>query len=189
MKKKQTVALSRTTDNTATSSRKGDFIGVKTWLEGASEKELDGLLTWLVKRKKGIQTATAEDRPRVDQKSERTKTKSRENMGSTPTVHRNIKAEDVDQMQRQLFPEDCWRPNQKRIILGDRWDQHSRAVKLTTPSQRPREGDERKPPNLSLAANLVNNARLRLKVLDWSIINPWLSAWKWLLRTVVRMVM
>ena len=119
-KKKQRAATSRTSDSLIISSRKAEFKGVKTWLESASEKELDGLLTWLVQRKKGLQIVTAERRPRDDQKPEKSKTKPTQNTSSAPTIHRNITFRDVDQMKRHLFLEDCRRLIQPKIKLGDR---------------------------------------------------------------------
>ena len=81
-KKKQRAATSRTSDSLIISSRKAEFKGVKTWLELVSEKELDGLLTWLAQRKKGLQIVTAERRPKDDQKPEKSKTKPTQNTSS-----------------------------------------------------------------------------------------------------------
>ena len=119
-KKKQRAATSRIPDSLIISSRKAEFKGVKTWLELVSEKELDGLLTWLGQRKKGLQIVTAERRPRDEQKPEKSKTKPTQNTSSAPTIHRNITAKDVDQMKRHLFLEDCRRLIQPKIKLGDR---------------------------------------------------------------------
>ena len=42
------------------SSKKPEFKEVKTWLTGASQKELDGLLTWLLRRKKDASAPAGE---------------------------------------------------------------------------------------------------------------------------------
>ena len=42
------------------SSKKPEFKEVKTWLTGASQKELDGLLNWLLRRKKDASAPAGE---------------------------------------------------------------------------------------------------------------------------------
>ena len=101
---------------------------------------------WLLQRKsKGKLALSTESKDRVDilpamaWDTEVTGSKdgglsiSRENIPTSPEIRRKISVEDVASMQRALFPEEKWGLDRRRPKLGERWDQHTRTVRLSNP--------------------------------------------------------
>ena len=95
---------------------------------------------------------------------------SRENIPTSPEIRRKISVEDVASMQRALFPEEKWGLDRRRPKPGDRWDQHTRTVRLSNPKERTTE-NLKKPPGLEVYDTLVSSARSRFMF----ILDKWFN--------------
>ena len=149
--------------------KKPDYKEVKTWLTGASQKELDALLNWLLRRKKDASAPAREKRDAglihpdsPDSVDRRRKDGASEPPGRTPKISRDISLTDIKEMQEALFPEENSESRPPKMKIADRWDQHTRSVKLT--AGKPWERRLGKPPSSDLCERLIAAARSRLQL-------------------------